>query len=39
MATEPREAEFVCPFCGRDFEGQEALTDHFEDGHGMTGFS
>lgn len=39
MATDSQESDFVCPFCGRDFDGQEALTAHFEDSHDMAGFS
>ena len=28
-----QEADFTCPFCGRDYDSQEALTGHFEDSH------
>ena len=37
--SESQEADFTCPFCGRDYDGQAELTDHFQDGHGMDGFA
>lgn len=37
MAEE--DPDFKCPFCGRGYDGQEELTSHFEDGHGMDGFA
>lgn len=33
------EAEFTCPFCGRDMDGQDTLTDHFAEKHDMEGFA
>ena len=33
MASDTQEADFVCPFCGRDFDGQDVLTDHFAEKH------
>ena len=35
---ETEEADFVCPFCGRAYDGQAELTGHFADTHGMDGF-
>ena len=36
--VQEEDEEFVCPFCGRAMEGQQALTDHFAEKHDMDGF-
>lgn len=30
--------ELTCPFCGRIFPAQDALTDHFTNDHDIEGF-
>jgi hypothetical protein len=39
MATESTEADFTCPFCGRNFDGQDVLADHFQEKHDFDGLS
>lgn len=38
MSEGAHEADFTCPFCGRQIDTQQQLADHFEGSHGMDDF-